>query len=121
MGRSSHGGYVTGLRPFASPQCYAAIIDAPLLGKRKGAGVHYCEAPALSRALSRPATRCYRSGCSGSFATSNYATLLVYAATGCRRSATWPYRGGAMGPCRCVIQRPAYDMFSLSLQVVGKM
>src|SRR5215213_3503010 len=79
----------------APPQCYAAIIDAPLLGKRKGAGVHYCEAPALPRALNRPATRCYRSGCRGSFATANDAPLLVYAATGCRRSATWPYRGGA--------------------------
>jgi dodecin len=28
--------------------------------------------------------------------------------------------GGAMGLCRCVIQRLAADMFSLSLQVVGK-
>src|ERR687897_958644 len=35
MGRSSHGGYVTGLRPFALPRCYAAILDAPLLGKRE--------------------------------------------------------------------------------------
>jgi hypothetical protein len=33
MGRSTH------LRPFALPRCYAAIIGAPLLGKREGAGV----------------------------------------------------------------------------------
>jgi hypothetical protein len=33
-GSSSHGAHATGLRPVASPRCYAAIIDAPLLGKR---------------------------------------------------------------------------------------
>ena len=35
MGRSSHVGYVTGLRPFAVPRSSVAIIAAPLLGKRE--------------------------------------------------------------------------------------
>src|SRR5215217_2396386 len=76
----------------------AGTTHPPVLGAPAsliGSELSVYLAPALPRALNRPATRCYRSGCRGSFATANDAPLLVYAATGCRRSATWPYRGGA--------------------------
>src|SRR5215210_3548788 len=53
--------------------------NRPTSSGEEGKGLGFrSEAPALFRALSRPATRCYRSGCRGSFATSNDATLFVY-------------------------------------------